>query len=91
MEDPFDLQRFVDAWRRGSMSAPRCWPPLRAPRSRTAIEGASIKEIFPWPESLKVRSSMTLFARAATDNADFLAVLDPFYSGHQDPRTLELL
>jgi uncharacterized protein (DUF1810 family) len=56
-----------------------------------AIEGASIDEIFGWPDNLKVRSSMTLFAQATSDNADFLAVLDTFFAGEQDPRTLELL
>ena len=55
------------------------------------IEGVSIKEIFRWPDNLKVCSSMTLFARATADNADFLAVLDRFYDGVQDSRTLELL
>jgi uncharacterized protein (DUF1810 family) len=57
----------------------------------SAIEGASIEEIFGWPDNLKVRSSMTLFARASTDNAEFLAVLDAFYGGEQDAKTLELL
>jgi uncharacterized protein (DUF1810 family) len=60
-------------------------------RLLAAIDGASIREIFPWPDNLKVCSSMTLFARATPDNADFLTVLDKFYGGEQDARTLELL
>jgi uncharacterized protein (DUF1810 family) len=56
-----------------------------------AIDGRSVGEIFGWPDDLKVRSSMTLFARATDDNADFLAVLDKFYNGEQDPVTIELL
>ncbi len=47
----------------------------------TAINGRSVDDIFGWPDNLKVRSSMTLFARATDDNADFLAVLDKFYGG----------
>jgi uncharacterized protein (DUF1810 family) len=57
----------------------------------TAIEGRSVEDVFGWPDNLKVRSSMTLFAQATDDNADFLAVLDKFYGGEQDVRTLELL
>jgi uncharacterized protein (DUF1810 family) len=58
-------------------------------RLLSAIEGRSVDEIFGWPDNLKVRSSMTLFARATDDNADFLAVLDKFYGSEQDPATLE--
>jgi uncharacterized protein (DUF1810 family) len=55
------------------------------------IDGRSVDEIFGWPDNLKVRSSMTLFARATDDNADFRAVLDKFYGGEEDPATLEVL
>ncbi|MCV7343030.1 DUF1810 domain-containing protein [Mycolicibacterium rhodesiae] len=60
-------------------------------RLAVAIEGRSIEDIFGWPDNLKVRSSMTLFAHATDDNADFVAVLDAFYGGERDDRTLELL
>jgi uncharacterized protein (DUF1810 family) len=56
-----------------------------------AIDGRSVEQIFGWPDDLKVRSSMTLFALATQDNADFLAVLDKFYNGEQDPVTVGLL
>ena len=71
--------------------------PVLGPRLRectrlvAAIDGRSVAEIFGWPDDLKVRSSMTLFAQATDDNADFLAVLDKFYDGEQDPVTIELL
>jgi uncharacterized protein (DUF1810 family) len=55
------------------------------------IEGSSADEIFGWPDNLKVRSSMTLFARATADNADFRAVLDRFYDGAEDALTVEQL
>jgi uncharacterized protein (DUF1810 family) len=57
----------------------------------TGIDGLSVNEIFGSPDDLKLRSSMTLFAHAATDDADFVGVLDKFYSGEQDPATLSLL
>jgi uncharacterized protein (DUF1810 family) len=56
-----------------------------------AIDGSSADEIFGWPDNLKVRSSMTLFARATEDNADFIAVLDKFYNGEEDAVTVERL
>ena len=55
------------------------------------IEGSSADDIFGWPDNLKVRSSMTLFARATDDNAEFRAVLDKLYDGEDDPATVELL
>jgi uncharacterized protein (DUF1810 family) len=56
-----------------------------------AIDGRSADDIFGWPDNLKVRSSMTLFARATDDNAEFRAVLDKFYNGEDDPATVERL
>ena len=34
---------------------------------------------------------MTLFARSTEDSAEFLAVLEKFYDGEQDPVTVEAL
>ena len=42
-------------------------------------------------DALKLRSSMTLFARAAPDEQVFQQVLDAFYGGEPDRRTDELL
>jgi uncharacterized protein (DUF1810 family) len=55
------------------------------------IDGRTAEEIFGWPDDMKLRSSMTLFARAADDNADFVAVLDKFYGGEEDPATVARL
>ena len=55
------------------------------------IEGRSAEEIFGWPDDMKLRSSMTLFARATDDDAEFVAVLDKFYGGEEDPATLARL
>ncbi|HZN83675.1 MAG TPA: DUF1810 domain-containing protein [Mycobacterium sp.] len=59
-----------------------------------AIDGSSADDVFGWPDNLKVRSSMTLFARATDDpdvQADFRAVLDKFYDGAEDSATVDLL
>ncbi len=71
--------------------------PVLGPRLRectrlvAVIDGRSVDEIFGWPDNLKVRSSMTLFAHATEDNAAFRAVLDKFYNGEDDPATVERL
>lgn len=56
-----------------------------------AIDGRSVQEIFGRPDDMKLRSSMTLFGRAADDNDDFVAVLDKFYGGEEDRATLARL
>ncbi len=55
------------------------------------IQGASADDIFGWPDNLKVRSSMTLFARATDEGADFRAVLERLYDGVEDALTIEQL
>ena len=48
-------------------------------------------EVFGSPDNLKLRSSMTLFAEAVPDEEVFGKVLDKFYGGKKDERTLEIL
>lgn len=55
------------------------------------MQGRSVGQIFGSPDDLKLCSSMTLFAHATDDNADFLAVLQKYYDGRQDPVTLARL
>lgn len=50
----------------------------------------SATEMLGYPDDLKVRSSMTLFARVGHDPV-FREVLDTFYGGSDDPATLDLL
>ncbi|MGE0219997.1 DUF1810 domain-containing protein [Mycolicibacterium sp.] len=54
------------------------------------VEGRSARQVLGYPDDMKVRSSMTLFARAG-DDAVFRTVLDRFYDGREDPATLALL
>lgn len=56
-----------------------------------AVQGRSIGEIFGSPDDMKVRSSMTLFARATGDNGNFVQVLNRYYDGEEDPLTLQRL
>jgi len=52
------------------------------------LDGPSAHEIFGYPDELKFRSSMTLFADVAPDEAVFQACIDKFFDGEADPETL---
>ena len=47
--------------------------------------------VMGYPDDLKLRSCMTLFAEAAPDEEVFQKVLDKFFDGKKDERTLEIL
>nr|WP_272890237.1 DUF1810 domain-containing protein [Stutzerimonas stutzeri] len=53
--------------------------------------GRTARQILGSPDDLKLRSSMTLFAAAAPENALFQQILDTFYNGEADPETLKRL
>lgn len=55
------------------------------------IEDRGAEEIFGYPDDMKLRSSMTLFARAAGDGEVFAEVLRKYFGGVEDERTLELI
>ncbi len=56
-----------------------------------AVEGRSASQIFGYPDDLKLRSSMTLFAVAAEPGSVFARVVDKYFGGEQDPQTLRLI
>lgn len=56
-----------------------------------ATSGASADQIFGSLDAMKVRSSLTLFHRAAPDEPLFRRMLDRFYSGVTDEATDALL
>jgi uncharacterized protein (DUF1810 family) len=64
---------------------------MECTRLLLAIEGRSIEEILGYPDDLKFRSSMTLFARATTDNEVFMTALRKYFDGAFDPATLAQL
>ena len=54
------------------------------------LNGLSACESFGYPDDLKLRSSMTLFRRADLNEPVFLEVLEKYYDGKPDARTVEL-
>jgi uncharacterized protein (DUF1810 family) len=56
-----------------------------------AIVGRSASEIFGYPDDMKLKSSMTLFASVSDAHSVFTRVLDKYFHGERDARTLQLL
>ena len=71
--------------------------PVRGPRlvkcSRAVlqIENKSASEILGSPDDLKLRSSMALFASVSESNSVFHQVIDKYFQGRADQRTIEIL
>jgi len=55
------------------------------------IEGKSANAILGSPDDLKLQSSMTLFGAASDSNPVFQEVLDRYFGGQPDSRTLSML
>ena len=64
---------------------------LECARALLAVPGRSAVEILGETDALKLRSSMTLFARAAPNEPLFREVLDRFHGGEEDPATGQVL
>ena len=56
-----------------------------------ALDGRSAEQIFPYPDNLKFRSCMTLFAQTSTDPGIFGTALNKYFHGEPDPLTLDIL
>ncbi len=57
-----------------------------------AVEGRSASAFFGYPDDMKLKSSMTLFAAVAEGpDSVFSRVLDKYYGGEKDGATLRIL
>ncbi len=71
--------------------------PILGPRLRecsqlvNAVENSSIDAILGYPDNLKFRSSMTLFALVAPADSIFQDALQKYFGGALDGRTVERL
>ncbi len=57
----------------------------------TELAGRSAQDIFGAVDAIKLRSSMTLFARAAPEHSPFAEVLELYFDGIADSATERLL
>ena len=63
---------------------------LEISRALLTLESSDATAVMGYPDDLKLRSCMTLFAQVSDDPV-FEAVLDKFFGGRPDSRTLALL
>jgi uncharacterized protein (DUF1810 family) len=64
---------------------------LECTRLLTELSGRTAQDIFGGIDAMKLRSSMTLFARAAPENSLFQRVLDDYFEGRADEATVRLV
>jgi len=64
---------------------------LECAEAALRIEGRSALEIFGSPDDMKLRSSATLFASVSSEGSVFHRVIDKYFGGEKDARTIELL
>jgi uncharacterized protein (DUF1810 family) len=55
------------------------------------VKGRSAHDIFGSPDDMKLRSSATLFALVSPDDSVFHRVLEKYFEGNRDKRTLDLV
>ena len=55
------------------------------------LETNDAHKIFGSPDDLKLRSSMTLFSTLSNTNPVFQKVLDKFFKGEKDEKTLQII
>ena len=56
-----------------------------------SLQTNNASEVFDFPDDKKLKSSMTLFASISDANSVFQKVLDKFFGGKYDKRTLSIL
>ncbi len=56
-----------------------------------SVQGRSASDIFGYPDDMKLQSSMTLFALVSEPGSVFERVLEKYYQGKRDARTLQIV
>ena len=64
---------------------------LEISKALLALDSSDPGRIMGYPDDLKLRSSMTLFAEASPEESVFQKVLDKYFGGEKDQRTLDIL
>jgi uncharacterized protein (DUF1810 family) len=55
------------------------------------VDGKSASEIMGYPDDMKLRSSMTLFAAVSQPGSIFQRVLDKYFQGQPDQKTVQII
>jgi uncharacterized protein (DUF1810 family) len=78
----------AEAYLRHPVLGPRL---LESARATLALEGRSVSEVFGSPDDMKLRSCATLFARVSPAGSVFERLIDKYFGGERDDKTLGLL
>lgn len=64
---------------------------LECTKTILSVKNKSASQIFGFPDDLKLKSSLTLFASISLPNSLFYQALNQFFAGEQDEQTISLL
>jgi uncharacterized protein (DUF1810 family) len=78
----------AEAYLRHPVLGPRL---VECAEAAVGVTGRSISEIFGSPDDMKLRSCATLFARVSRPGSVFERLLDKYFQGERDEKTLRLL
>ena len=78
----------AEAYLRHPVLGPRL---LECARATLALHGRSASEVFGSPDDMKLRSCATLFASVSPAGSVFEQLLDKYFGGERDDKTLKLL
>jgi uncharacterized protein (DUF1810 family) len=78
----------AEAYLRHPVLGPRL---LECVRATLGLEGRSASDVFASPDDMKLRSCATLFASVSPTESVFEQLLDKYFGGRRDDRTVELL
>jgi uncharacterized protein (DUF1810 family) len=78
----------AEAYLRHSVLGPRL---VECAEAVLGVEGRSASEVFGSPDDIKLRSCVTLFAAVSPPGSVFERVLEKFFRGVRDEKTLRLM
>jgi uncharacterized protein (DUF1810 family) len=78
----------AEAYLRHPVLGPRL---LECVRATLGLEGRSASDVFGSPDDMKLRSCATLFASVSPTESIFEQILDKYFGGRRDEKTVELL
>ena len=78
----------AEAYLRHPILGPRL---VECAEASAALQGTSAAQVFGYPDDLKLRSCATLFARVSPAGSVFERLLEKYFQGEPDEKTLRLM
>jgi uncharacterized protein (DUF1810 family) len=64
---------------------------IECARALLDLDAGSASDVFGYPDDMKLKSSMTLFSEVSGRGSVFAQLLDKYFNGQSDERTVKLL